>query len=111
MIILLLIVGMLLCIYMKIDNIKPIYDEEYVIKRIDDKFGKLKENIHNELILCTNKIKTYNKENLKEARDINFLNSQSITNMTNHFTDTDVDSGSKNKNKIKYLSDNLYMSY
>ena len=109
----------------------------YVIREIDmlaknneAKFTELNENIENnnkslrtkfqsDLASGIAKIKTYNADFITQTRKINYLNSQPVTNMVNHYTDAET---YDSKNKMNNLSeiksgkcktakhDSLYMS-
>jgi len=93
------------------------YNEREVAKKeIENKYLELNDNINTglrnlrtkfqtDLGACVNRIKTTNAEFINQARKINLINSQPITNMTNSNYYTETDSNDKKNEPIKYLSD------
>jgi hypothetical protein len=93
------------------------YNEREVVKKdIENKYLELNDNINTglrnlrtkfqtDLGACVNRIKTTNAEFINQARKINLINSQPITNMTNSNYYTETDSNDKKNEPIKYLSD------
>ena len=106
-ILLLVLVGIFLFMY---------NEREIVKKEIENKYLELNDNINTglrnlrtkfqtDLGACVNRIKTTNAEFINQARKINLINSQPITNMTNSNYYTETDSNDKKNEPIKYLSD------
>ncbi len=62
---------------------------------------EMRNKIQSDMITCTNKIKNHNLDCIAQAKKINFLNGQSVTKMSNYFTESDTSA----KNVIPYLSD------
>ena len=81
-----------------------------IISCINDHTKLLKHDLNN----CVIKIKALNCDFIEQVRKMNEYGSQHITNMSNHYTETNQDNDN-NKGNISYLSDandktSLYMS-
>ena len=107
-------------IYVELNNINNNIDVKLkeLNKSIENQNKSLRLKFQSDLTTCANKLKTYNAEFITQARKINVLNTQPITNISNHFSD---DNESDDVCDNQYLSDvvekkvlvddkNLYMS-
>jgi len=74
-----------------------------VISCVDTNSKAIKGKIQNDLNVCVGKIRVMNNECIQQVRKMNDLGAQPITNMSNHYTDTDSHTGYKNP--IQYLSE------
>ena len=78
---------------------------------IDNSYKSLKAHFQSDITTCVDKLKTVNKEYISQVRKMNDYGTQQITNISDHYTESD----GKN-NQIKGLSDmkdkenSLYMS-
>jgi hypothetical protein len=94
-ILILLLIIILILIYL----VREVLTIKNILKNNDSyQDNKLK----NKLSLITQEIKDYNNDLLVQAKKINKINSQKITNISNYYTE---DESSGNKNLLEYLSD------
>lgn len=79
--------------------VKELFTIKMMLKNND--FNQDNKLIKNRLNSLTQEIKEYNNDLLVQAKKINKINSQKITNMSNYYTEEE---SSGNKNLLEYLS-------
>lgn len=93
-------------------NVDQKLDDIY--KCVDTQSKSLKAKIQHDLKIFTDKIQNINGEYIEQVRKMNDYGLQPITNMSNHYTDSDSNDG-KNINidclsDVKKKNDSFYMS-
>ena len=103
---LIVLVSVLLFIIKEMDTVKKDMDSKMtqIVTCIDNNSKLIRGKIQNDIGICIGKIKSLNCEYIEQVRKMNDYGSQPITNMSNHYTDSDTLDG-KAKQPINYLSD------
>ena len=103
-ILLIVMVLFVLFILSKLDSIEAGLCSQIIqlTASVDNNSKSLKYKFQSDLSGCVNKIKALNGEYIAQVRRMNTYGSQPITNISNHYTDSETD---KNNNPINYLSD------
>jgi hypothetical protein len=104
-ILLVVLLGLILFFTKELNSIRNDSDEKInkVIACVDSNSKLIRTNFKSELDGCINKIKTLNCDFVAQVRRMDNYESQPITALSNHYTDSD--SNDKKRNMIPYLSD------
>lgn len=107
-ILLIVLLGVILFITKEIDNLKKDNENKTnnILISIENNSKMIRNKMQNDIGVCIGKIKSLNGEYIEQVRKMNDYGSQPITNMSNHYTDSEtLDGNGKKKNPINYLSD------
>lgn len=90
-ILLLVIVGLILFFTRELDNMKCEMSDKLdkIASYVDNSSKNTLMKMQNGFGMCVNKIKTINGDYIEQVRKMNEYGNQPITNMSNHYTDTD----------------------
>lgn len=90
-ILLLVIVGLILFFTRELDNMKCEMSDKLdkIASYVDNSSKNTLFKMQNGFGMCVNKIKTINGDYIEQVRKMNEYGNQPITNMSNHYTDTD----------------------
>lgn len=104
-ILLVVLLGLILFFTKELNSIRNDSDEKInkVIACVDNNSKLIRSNFKSELDGCVNKIKTINCDFVAQVRRMDNYESQPITALSNHYTDSD--SNDKKRNIIPYLSE------
>lgn len=103
-ILLIVLLAVILFFTKEIENLKCMFNEKLnqIVNSVETNSKSIKAKIQTDLTLCVGKIKSINGEYVEQVRKMNDYGSQPITNMSNHYTDSE--SKTKHMN-IEYLSE------
>lgn len=106
-ILLVMLLGIVLFFTRELENLRKDFEDKvvHIVSAVDNNGKSIRSKIQTDIGTCINKVKTHNMECIQQIRKMNTLGSQPITNMSNHYTDSDSDAQKGAKNNIKYLSD------
>jgi hypothetical protein len=90
-ILLLVIVGLIIFFTRELDNMKSEIGDKLdkIASYIDNSSNNTLTKMQNGFGMCVNKIKTLNGDYIEQVRKMNDYGNQPVTNMSNHYTDTD----------------------
>src|SRR5947207_3348148 len=88
---LIILIGVIILIAKEFNEIKLHLNDKIttVLLCMDNSSKSIKNSVKNDFNVCLDKIKDINNDCIKQVRKMAEFGSQPITNMSNHYTDTD----------------------